>query len=78
VLCQKKVEPDLRAGFSTLWFDRTQLRVGENAHHHFCTMRLVVDISQLKPAISNFRTAQRPPKPFFLAKDAKKTKASAL
>jgi len=27
------VERDLRAGDSTLWFDRAQLRVWDNAHH---------------------------------------------
>jgi len=56
--CQK-VEPDLRAGSSTLWFDRVQLRVRDNAHHLFCPMVSVVDISQLESAISNSRTAPK-------------------
>jgi len=47
------VEPDLRAGYSTLWFDRAKLRVWDNAHHLFCTMHSVVNVSQLKPAISS-------------------------
>jgi len=44
---------DLRAGYSTLWFARAQLRVRDNAHHHFFTMLSVVDISQREPVISN-------------------------
>jgi len=54
------VEPDLRAGFATLWFNRGQLRVWDNAHHQFCTMLSVVGIPQSKPAISNSRTAPSP------------------
>jgi hypothetical protein len=53
----QKVEPDLRAGFATLWFDRGQMRVRDNAHLQFCAMLSVVDIPQSKPAFSNFRTA---------------------
>ena len=50
---------DLRAGYSTLWFDRAQLRVWDNAHHLSCTMLPVVAISQLAPAVSNSRTARK-------------------
>jgi hypothetical protein len=54
--CQK-VEPDLRAGFLTLWFARAQLRVGDNAPLLFCRMLSAVAISQSKQAISNSHTA---------------------
>jgi len=51
------VERDLRAGDSTLWFDRAQLRVWDNAHHLArCTRD--VDISQSTHAVSDSRAAQ--------------------
>ena len=55
------MEPDLRAGSSTLWFDRAQLRVWDNAHH-LSAMLSVEDISQLKPATSNSHAAAKPQK----------------